>query len=223
MASEYLHPTVRRCYEYQPNALMCWAAVGLTLWRTRHGRQGRGHDVDTLMNAPGGHGARYARMLDYAGALNEEMGGGTDLSDLPRAEAAVRRDNLAYAQVPSGLPASWANDFFVNVLGTRTTALGPTTSREALKTLIRAHAPLAIFLRHPGHLKLVVGYWDGGENDPASPQILMFNPEAYILAVAGGADYGDDTVRSLREERWLWPHWLAHHAAQLVNGCCWHY
>lgn len=221
MATQYLHPGVRRAYEYQPNVLMCWAAVGLTLWRSRHGRVGRGHDLDALLHVP--QGARYARILDYAAELNEEMGGGTDLSDLPRAERVVRAANFQYASVPSGLPSAWANDFFTGGLGTRSSAISVDTTRDQMKTLIRASAPLAIFTHRPGHLKLIVGYWDAGAGDTQSPQILMFNPESYIVAAESGAGYSDATIRGLQEERILWSHWQSYYANNLVDSKCWHY
>jgi hypothetical protein len=220
MATEYIRPGIRQCYEYQPNVLMCWAAVGLTLWRSRHGRAGRGRDMDALMRVP--QGARYAQILDYATELNAEMSGGTDLGDLPRAEGVVRAGNPQYVQVPSGLPSTWANNFFTSVIGTRSTSIGTSTTRDQMKTLIRASSPLAIFTTQPGHLKLIVGFWDGGPGDPQSPQIIMFNPEAYIHA-ARSAGYGEATMRGLREERVLWSHWQTYYAPLLVDSKCWHY
>ncbi len=140
-----------------------------------------------------------------------------------RADAVARTAQPRFAGVPSGLPDIWANDFFTNALGTRSTAIDATTTRDQMKTLIRTSGPLAIFTRSPGHLKLVVGFWDGGASDPQSPQIIMFNPESYILAAERSGDYGRATLGSLREERHLWGHWKAYYASNLVGAKCWHY
>jgi hypothetical protein len=177
--------------------------------------------MDALMLTPGG--APYTRILDYATELNAEMSGGTDLSDLARAERVVRAAQPQFLRVPSGLPDILANQFFTSVLGTRSTVINASTSRDAMKALIRTSGPLAIFTRRPGHLKLIVGFWDAGVNDPQSPQIIMFNPESYILAAESGSGYSVSTIQSLREERILWAHWQTYFATNLVDSKCWHY
>ena len=223
MLADYRHPSVDRVYEYQPRALMCWAAAALTLWRSRYGCEGRGASVDALLQAPGGAGEHYARILEFAAALAVEMRGSRDLGEIPAAEVAVRAVRPEFESVPSGLPDKLAHDFFTNVLGCRATTVDGRTSRESMKALIRQSAPLAIFTRQPGHIKLIVGFREIREHDPQSPQLLMFDPEAYLIATDDGADAGEATLRCLREERVSWTQWQASYLNNLVDSRCWHY
>lgn len=215
---DYIKPGIRSAYSYQPNVLECWAAVGLTLWRSRYGRQGAGNTTDELFARPGGE--RYQRVINYIAELNEEMGGGTELSDLPRAEAAVRHRMPQYASTPSGLPDLWADTFF-RWLGCTSTALDSTVSAANLKQLIRDKAPIAIFQRNPGHLQLIVGYWEA-PGQPDQPQLILFNPERYILEIVRTGDPLLPPAR-IREDRLLWPHWLAYYCGNLVDAKGWHY
>jgi hypothetical protein len=215
--TEYIVPNIRRCYEYQPNILMCWAAVGLTMWRFKHGRGGPGHIMDTLLARPGGE--RYFQILDYASELNAEMGGDTDMARLPAAEAAVRRANPRFASTPSGLPGIWANAFFT-WLGCSSTSLASVTTAGFLKERIRDKGPIAIFTRNPGHLQIIVGYWEG--TTPDQPQLILFNPERYILERirTGNPNLAAGAVR---EDRLLWAHWISHYSTNLVDSRGWHF
>lgn len=216
--SDYIRPGIRNAYYYQPNVLECWAAVGLTLWRSRYGRQGVGNTTDELFSRPGGQ--RYMRVIEYTAELNEEMGGGTDLSDLPRAEAAVRRRMPQYTNTPSGLPDIWADDFF-RWLGCTSTPLDSTVSAANLKQLIRDKGPIAIFQRNPGHLQLIVGFWES-PGHPDEPQLILFNPERYVLEIARTGDPTYPAAR-IREDRLLWAHWRAYFCGNLVESRGWHY
>jgi hypothetical protein len=215
---EFIRPGIRRHYEYQPNVLICWAAVALTLWRAKNGRQGAGLNMDTLFSRSGGE--RYMKMLDYAGYLNEEMGGRTDLGELPRAEAAVRRAHPQFVNTPSGLPDIWADAMF-SWLGCRSTTLDSSVTAEMLKSYIRAHAPIAIFQRNPAHLQLIVGYWEADER-PNEPQIILFNPERLVLEQVRTGNY-DINPNTLREDRWLWAHWQQFFNGNLVGAKGWHF
>lgn len=215
---EYIRPGIRSCYVYQANVLECWAGVGLTMWRARHGRGGAGQSLDTLFARPGG--ARYLRILDYIALLNEELGGGTDLSQLPAAEGTVRGQHPEFRSVPSGLPATWADGYFT-WLGCRSTALNAQVSAADMKALIRAKAPIAIFTRNPGHLQIIVGYWEA-DGHPDEPQLILFNPERYILEMARTGNVALDAA-SVREDRLLWPHWQLYYCGNLVDAKGWHY
>lgn len=217
---EYIKPGIRQSYVSQPNMLMCWAAAGLTLWRSKHGKGGRGASMESLMTAPGGD--YYKRMLGYASLLNEELGGGTNMDKLKRAEAAARARFLEFSSTPSGLPERDADTFFTGFLKAKATAIGPEKTGEEMKAFIKAHAPIAIFLRNPGHIKLVVGYWDSEPASAEGPQIIIFNPESYIVEMenTGNPDLDPKTIR---EERWLWAHWQQYHANNLVGNKGWHY
>jgi hypothetical protein len=223
MLVEYRHPSVHRVYEYQPRPLMCWAAAALTLWRSRYGCEGRGASVDALLQAPRGSGDRYARILEFAAALAVEMRGSRDLGEIPAAEVTVRAARPEFEEVPSGLPDKLAHDFFTQVLGCRATKLDGSTSREAMKALIRQSAPLAIFTRQPSHIVLIVGYREVREHDPQSPHLLMFDPEAYLIATDDGADESEATLRALRDENVSWTQWQAGYVNNLVDSRCWHY
>lgn len=216
--TEYIKPGICNSYVYQANVLECWAGVALTLWRSRHGSSGAGQSLDALFARPGGE--RYLRILDYIGYLNEELSGGTDLSALPAAEATVRGAHPEFRSVPSGLPSSWADGFF-RWLGCTSSALSASVSAADLKALIRAHAPIAIFTLNPGHLQIIVGYWEAAGHED-EPQIILFNPERYIVEMERRHDPGLDASR-LPEDRLLWQHWQAYYCGNLVDGKGWHY
>ena len=194
---DYIKPGIRSAYSYQPNVLECWAAVGLTLWRAPLGRWGAGRTPGRLVARPGG-----ARV------------------DGDRYEAAVRHRMPQYASTPSGLPDLWADTFF-RWLGCTSTALDSTMSAANLKQLIRDKAPIAIFQRNPGHLQLIVGYWEA-PGQPDQPQLILFNPERYILEIVRTGDPLLPPAR-IREDRLLWPHWLAYYCGNLVDAKGWHY
>lgn len=215
--TEYIVPNIRRSYVYQPNVLECWAAVGLTLWRSKYGSAGPGHGLDELFRRPGG--ARYQQIIDYIALLNEELGGGTDLSRLPAAEAAVRAREPRYRAVPSGLPEGGAAGFF-GWLGCTSSSLNVIMSAEGVKSLIREKAPIAIFTRNPGHLQLIVGYWEGSA--PDTPQLILFNPERYVLEMAR-TNNPQLNPATLREDRLLWAHWVNYYCGNLIGGVGWHY
>lgn len=217
---EYIKPGIRQNYVSQPNMLMCWAAAGLTLWRSKHGKGGRGASMESLMTAPGGD--YYKRMLGYASLLNEELGGGTNMDRLPAAERIVRAANLEYASTPSGLSERDCHGFFSGFLKTKFTAITPETTGEQMKTLIKQKGPIAIFLRNPGHVKLIVGYWDSEPASAEGPQIIIFNPESYIIEMEKTKN-ADLDPKTIREERWLWAHWQQYHASNLVANRGWHY
>lgn len=218
--AEYIKPGIRQNYVYQPNVLMCWAAAGLTLWRSKFGKRGRGSTMEQLMNAPGGDA--YKRMLAFDSVVNEELGGGTNMAKLKAAESAARAKYLEFSSTPSGLPERDSDAFFTGFLKTKSTALGADKTGEQMKALIKASAPIAIFLRNPGHIKLIVGYWDSEPASPQGPQIIIFNPESYIVEMenTGNPDLDPKTIR---EERWLWAHWQQYHANNLVGNKGWHY
>lgn len=215
--TEFIVPNIRRCYEYQPNILMCWAAVGLTMWRHKHGRGGAGQVVDTLFARPGG--ARYMQMLDYASELNGELSGGTDMSRLAAAEATVRRANPRFANTPSGLPDTGA-DLFFTWLGCTSTSLSVVSTASLIKTRLHEKGPIAIFTRNPGHLQIIVGYWEG--STPDQPQLILFNPERYIIEVERTRN-PSLAPSSVREDRLLWSHWITYYCGNLVGGKGWHY
>lgn len=215
--TEYVVPNIRRAYVFQPNVLECWAAVGLTMWRSKHGTGGAGATLDALFARPGG--ARYLQMIDYIALLNEELGGGTDLSRLPAAEATVRQANPRFAQTPSGLPDTWADAFF-SWLGCSSSSLTMINSAGAIKTMIREKGPIAIFTRNPGHLQIIVGYWEGPT--PDQPQLILFNPERYVIQMAQ-TNNPNLSPSSVREDRLLWPHWINYYCGNLVGSKGWHY
>lgn len=214
--AEYIVPNIRRAYEFQPNILICWAAVGLTMYRFKHGRGGAGRIMDTLYARPGGE--RYMQILDYASELNAEMSGGTDMSRLPAAEAAVRRANPRFANTPSGLPDIWADAFFT-WLGCSSTSLASVTTASFIKQRIREKGPIAIFTRNPGHLQIIVGYWEGAT--PDQPQLILFNPERQILEQHRTGTRTEPSA--VREDRLLWAHWISHYSTNLVGARGWHY
>lgn len=216
--TEYIRPGIRTCYVFQPNVLECWAAVGLTLWRSKYGNRGAGQSLDTLFARP--NGQRYLQILDYIALLNEEMGGGTDLSRLPAAERTVRHANPRFTNVPSGLPDTWADQFFT-WLGCRSTPLDASVPAATLKNLLRDRGPIAIFTRNPGHLQLIVGYWEAA-GQPDDPQLILFNPERYILEMARLNDPNLPPAR-VREDRLLWSHWRAYYCGNLVDSKGWHF
>lgn len=215
--TEYMVPNIRRSYEYQPNVLECWAAVGLTMWRSKNGRSGTGAHLDALFARSGG--ARYAQMLEYSSFLNEELGGGTDLSRLPAAEAAVRRAQPRFANIPSGLPETWADGFFT-WLGCQSSSLTMINTAEGIKQRIRDKGPIAIFTRNPGHLQIIVGFWEG--TTPDQPQLILFNPERYVLERIR-TNNPSPNPSTLREDRLLWSHWTNHYCGNLVGARGWHY
>ncbi|MBI1218728.1 MAG: hypothetical protein GC186_09300 [Rhodobacteraceae bacterium] len=215
---EYIKPGIRASYVYQDNVLMCWAGVGLTMWRSRHGKGGPGHSLDELFARQGG--GRYLQILNYIALLNEELGGGMDLSRLPTAEATVRGQHPEFRNVPSGLPDTWADGFFT-WLGCRSDPLDATVSASDLKAMIRNNGPIAIFTRNPGHLQILVGYWEAAGHED-KPQVILFNPERYILEMERRNDPSlDPSV--VREDRLLWEHWQAYYCGNLVDGKGWHY
>lgn len=214
--AEYIRPGIRECYSYQPNVLECWASVAITLWRSKYGRRGAGHDTDALFARRGGE--RYMAIMEYTAELNMELPYSYSLDGLDQAEARVRRAQPRFVNTPSGLPSTWANSFFT-WLGCSSTALDASTTPETIKTLLRDKGPIAIFTHNPGHLQLIVGWWEG---DPAAPQLILFNPERYILEIARTGD-PNLPVRNIREDRLLWQHWQSYYCGNLVDAKGWHY
>lgn len=212
--AEYIVPRIQQLYDYQGNHLQCWASVALTMWRWKHGRTGAGVTTDNLFRRAGG--APYRQVLEFSTEVNAEIVGSA--VDLNTAAATVRQANPQWANTPTGLPDHAANGLFT-WLGCTSTAVNGSTTPAALKALLQAKGPLAIFTRNPGHLQIIVGYW---ESDPAQPQMILFNPERFILQMAAT---GNPLLpaSSIREDRWLWPHWLAYFANNLVGGKVWHF
>jgi hypothetical protein len=215
--AEFIVPNIKKSYVYQPNVLECWAAVGLTLWRHKHGAKGSGNSLDELFRRSGG--AQYTQILDYIGLLNEELGGGTDLSRLPAAEATVRAAHPRFRNTPSGLPATGANAFFT-WLGCTSSSLNMIINGQGMKTIIREKGPVAIFTNNPGHLQILVGYWEG--DTPDTPQLILFNPERYVLEMARTGDPNINPA-NLREDRILWNHWINNYCGNLVDAKGWHF
>lgn len=211
---EYIVPRIKQCYEFQGNHLQCWGAVALTMWRWKHGRGGAGASMDSLFRRPGGR--PYADVIDFSTEVSVEILG----NDCTLAQAAsnVRQRMPQYRNTPTGLPDHAANGLFT-WLGCSHTAINRNTTAAELKTLITTKGPIAIFTRNPGHLQIIVGYW---ESDPTQPQVIIFNPEKFILQLAATGDTNFNTA-TIREDRWLWPHWQAYFASNLVAERGWHF
>lgn len=212
--AEFIAPRIKSCYEYQGNHLQCWAAVAVTMWRWKNGRRGFGSDMDTLFTRPGG--AVFQDVMDFSTEVSVELG--NTGNSLDQVAASVRRANPRWANTPTGLPDHAANRLFT-WLGCSSSAISAATTPAQLKEMIRSKGPIAIFKRNPGHLLIIVGYWEG---DPNQPQIIVFDPEKYITQMRATNNPGLDPA-SIREDRWLWPHWQTYFAGNLVEGRGWHY
>lgn len=212
---EFIHPGITRPYYFQPNALQCWSAVALALWRSKHGRRGPGNTVDELFARSGGQ--PFLDVLDFSTEVNIEMMSSVSGS-LDAAAATVRARMPRYMNTPTGLPDHAADRLF-RWLGCASTPLDATVSPAALKNLLRSRGPIAIFTRNPGHLQLIVGYWEG---DPEAPQVILFNPERYIIEAQRLNQPNIDPM-TIREDRLLWAHWRSLYCGNLVEGKGWHY
>lgn len=205
MAEVHLPPTIRAAYVAQENPLLCWAAVGLTLWRARFGMDGRGASLDTLMAAEGG--APFADMLDFARRICAAAEPPLTPRTLRTALDALRAAEPRWEAIPEGLPVEIADNFFAGFLKTHTVPLDATLDAVAIKALIRRHAPVAVFSRRDTHLAVIVGYLDHGPADVRSPHLLVFDPEA----------------TPLRERRMPWDEWHGFFVHTLVGKRGWHY
>lgn len=211
---EHIVPRIKQHYEYQGNALQCWAAVAITMYRWKNGRSGYGSDMDTLFTRTGG--GPFAEVLNFSTEINAELA--NSYKTLDQAAATVRAANPRWANTPTGLPDHSANRLFT-WLGCTSSPITSGTTPGELKEMIRTKGPIAIFKRVPGHLLIIVGFW---ETDPSQPQIVVFDPEKYNRMLSNPAS-ADVTPASIREDRWLWPHWQAYFAGNLVDGRGWHF
>lgn len=212
--AEYIVPRIQQLYDYQGNHLQCWASVALTMWRWKHGRGGVGNTTEELFSRSGG--APFADVINFSTEVSVEMY--DNQSSLDAAAAAVRRRMPQYNNTPTGLPSGSADRLFT-WLGCSSSPIIPATTPEQLRNLIRSKGPLAIFTRNPGHLQIIVGWW---ETDPAQPQMILFNPERYILQMAATRN-PQLATSAVREDRWLWPHWQAYFAGNLIGAKAWHF
>jgi len=231
MAEEFICPNIRSMYWYQPNHLLCWAAVGLLLFRSRHGMRGAGRDIDSLVQQDNTN--YYSSILRYTDAVAEEAGGRSNIGAIQRAVAAVNARNpvFPWSRTPLGLPEGRTQDFFERIIGTTHTGfapMGPLMSEDgrAMMDFIRAHAPLAFFLRESGstgHLMAIVGYWNRGDGDPNSPQIIVWDPEAYIDGLENGTISDHGPIPSVPENRYLFPHWREFIVPNIAGNRVYHY
>jgi hypothetical protein len=209
---EYLRPGIRELYVPQENHLLCWAAVGLVLFRSRYGLEGRGRDVASLLLEE----PVYAQIAQFARDLAVENADERALAEaLTRARAEER---------PFGLPVEHADDFFIRCLGARAAGVHPfgpvhANDRAAFAELIERHAPLVAFYRTPSyggaHLVLIVGHRRG---DP-----LVWDSETYLDLVDEGAQQGEVTLRAASERLCTFERFRTAIVPNLVGRRFYHY
>jgi hypothetical protein len=216
---------------YQQNHLTCWAAVALTAYRAKHGKAGRGGSLYSLFGAPGGE--PFKKMLMFAEEIIADMQ--DNRSNLLGAKSNVIKRDPSYATVPDGLGSHSADALFRSFLKMRITRLvdggaAPAgtllrSDKAGLKALIKKHAPLVIYTSQAGqgHLRLITGYWDGG--DDFSPQIIIWDPEAPLNAMDAGVEGATDDKNwpSIAKSRVLWPHFQQQIVDRLQRGELYHY
>jgi hypothetical protein len=217
---------------YQQNHLTCWAAVALTAYRAKFGKTTRSTSLYNFFN--GEAGAPYKTMVEFAEEIKNRMD--EKGSNLEGAKAAVVAANPRFRGVPDGLSTHGAEPLFRNFLHMQVTRLvdGKPTQKgligsddkNAIKALIKAKSPLVVFTSRSGlngHLRLVHGYWDGG--DAMSPQIMLWDPEGPLNAIdardSSAAEEGN--YPAFAKSRLLWPHFQQQIVERLQRGEIYHY
>jgi hypothetical protein len=186
MSTKYVFDLSHAAY-YQDNALLCWAAVGLTVYRLKHKNV---NDLDTFLGRLGGEQARA--IYELTGWVIQEQA--QHQLTLPAAMEAARVSNDEhpfdppdrFAETAVGLPFSASRQFFGEYLQMKAID-GDDESlsdRTALKKLLKAHSPLVVITQNTsgqgGHVRLLHGYDDVNYTDENKPLISIWDPEAKL-------------------------------------------